>query len=667
MKKRLCLFLIFILLFLSGSFLHAQAQIEDNASISLLDSSSFPTIQFFLDIHSMDGRFVHNLSESQVAIIENGKSLPVSHLLEIKPGVQFVLAINPGPSFAIRNSQAISRYDLIRQALSNWAQARVGTDIDDLSLIINNGPELSHVGDYEYWKKTFESAEFDARNAVPSLDGLFKAVTVANDATPRPGMERAILFITPAIESKEIETLNNLISQVQQQNVSIHIWLVSSAGGFQTVGVQKLMDLANTTGGTFFAFSGEENIPDPETFLQELRNIYQVSYQSAISSGGIHQVFARIETGPGAIETPPQTIEVDLQPVQPTFVSPPIRIQRQPIEANETSEAEDNKDTLQPGEQAIQVVFDFPDGRIRPILSSSLLVDGVIVAENKQPPFDSFTWDISQIETPGTYTLQVQATDSLNITGASLAIPVYMSIQEISNDPWEIIRKNTPILIGLAVFISGSILILVLILGGRLRPRAVRVAQTRRRKQDPVTQPVPIDSDLDPKSRSDWINRFQRNPERAPKKTLAYLSPLSEAAQADNSQLIKIYEQETLVGSDAKQAHLLLEDPSIEKVHARLVLSDKGTFRILDTGSIAGTWVNYTPVSQIGLELEHGDIIHFGRIGFRFTLRQPKNVRRVVVTPLSEDQSPNLGAKPGSVHTDAEETGPTDGQDDLDK
>ena len=151
-----------------------KAQTGSSATISSPDSAVFPTIQFFLEAQNTEGQFIHGLSTSQVKAIENGISLPITEIHEDKPGVQFVTVINPGPSFAVRNSQAISRYDTISQTLSNWAKSRVGTNIDDLSLIINNGPEISHVSDAREWVDVFESAQVDARNAVANLDGLFR-------------------------------------------------------------------------------------------------------------------------------------------------------------------------------------------------------------------------------------------------------------------------------------------------------------------------------------------------------------------------------------------------------------------------------------------------------------------------------------------------------------
>ena len=462
----------------------------------------------------------------------------------------------------------------------------------------------------------------------------FAVVAIANDPTPRPGMERAILFITPPVESQQIAPLDNLIAQVQQQDVVIHIWLISSAGGFQTVGVKRLTELANQTGGDLFAFSGEEVLPDPETFLQELRPIYQVAYQSSITNGGVHQLSAQVETENGIIETPILDFEINLQSPQPAFVSPPTRIIRQPA-AEEDEPKSTPPNPLEPAQQTIQVVFDFPDGRKRPILSTSLWVDGVVAAENTTPPFDTFVWDLSEITSDGTHTLQVQVTDSFQMTGSSVEIPVLVSIKQKTQNPWAVVQKNTPILIVLAVVISGAILLLVLILGGQLRPRALRISQMRRRKSDPVTQPVAILDDLAERNVPNWVNRLQRSSRNPSQKALAYLYRLSDGAQAVDTAPFPITTDEISIGSSANQANLVLEDASVEKLHARLIRNNEGSFRILDEGSIAGTWINYSPVSREGAKLEHGDIIHIGRVGFRFTLRQPQTIRRPVITPLA--------------------------------
>ena len=59
------------------------------------------------------------------------------------------------------------------------------------------------------------------------------------------------------------------------------------------------------------------------------------------------------------------------------------------------------------------------------------------------------------------------------------------------------------------------------------------------------------------------------------------------------------------------------------RLHTRVQLTPEGDFRILDAGSVAGTWVNYAPVPPQGLLLKHGDLVQIGRESFRFQLARP--------------------------------------------
>jgi len=76
------------------------------------------------------------------------------------------------------------------------------------------------------------------------------------------------------------------------------------------------------------------------------------------------------------------------------------------------------------------------------------------------------------------------------------------------------------------------------------------------------------------------------------------------------------------IGSNATQNLLVIDDSTVEGFHARLERQPDGKFRLYDLGSLMGTWVNYTPVSQEGVTVEDGDLIHIGRVGFRFRVRR---------------------------------------------
>ncbi len=602
------------------------------------DASAFPRLTAYLDLHNAQGAFIDNLRTSQVTILEGDNTLPVIGLDKLHPGVQVVVAINPGASFAIRNAQAVSRYDLIKGVLADWANSRQGSTIDDWSYLITGGTAVSHTSDPARWLAGLAGDQTDTHNAQPSLDTLSKAVALASDPTNRPGMGRAVLFITAPIEGQFDQALKDISDLAIQQGVHIFIWMVASSGAMITQSAQKLLTLVSSTSGQSFIFTGDETVPSPEVYLEDLRSIYQLAFVSKASTSGEHQFSAQIQLDDGPAQSNPVTFQVDLQPPQPAFISPPISIERLlPKTADKTQEIADSPaknpdDLLIPRELALQVVFDFPDGRKRELTQSALLVDGVVVAQKQAPPFDSFTWDLSGYTANGLHKLQVQTTDVLGLTGASIEVPVQITVQRPESDPMFTVQRNLPIISGIIVVLSGSLLFLILILGGHLRPGPQRAARSRLKK-DPLTQPIHLDDEVAAPRRAGWRNRLsgRAQAQEAPR-ALAFLKPISDADTPVDSPPIPITSDEVLLGSDPHRATLILDDPCIEGLHARLVHEGQGVFRLTDEGSIAGTWVNYTPIDRLGVILQHGDLVHIGRLGFRFSIRQPAQMRKPVVT-----------------------------------
>jgi hypothetical protein len=612
-----------------------NAQIAATASLDAPNTDAFPHIETYLDVHDSSGNFVHHLQLEHVRVLEDEIPATVTSLQELRPGVQFVAALNPGPSLGVRDSQGISRYDQVKAALESWALSRQGTTLDDLSLLITNGPGISHVSDPLEWLGALEADQTDARSAEPNIDILFQAVTLAADTPPRRGMGRAVLFVTPPPETQAIPSLEEIFARAQEQGVSISVWMVASSGSLGTQGAQRLIELTENAGGQVFTFTGTELLPNPETYLELLRSIYHLVYESKITSSGAHQFVAQVQVSGELVSTAPQSFEIDIRPPIPTFISPPIQIVRLPdLEAESQEGNRVSLTELQPTVQTLQVVFDFPEGRLRPVVYSALYVDGVLTEENLQPPFDQFTWDLGNYATAGTHQLQVQAEDSLGLVGSSVEIPVSLMVELPAENPWIAIQQNIPLLVGLIVTVAGAILILVLVLGGRLTPRVPGITRNRRRRSDPVTQPLSVKENPS-RRRPHWVNRLQRTHATAAPRAYAFLSPISETDALADGSIIPITSNQITIGIDPSQASLVLDHPSIESLHACLARNEDGTFRLVDEGSIAGTWINYTPVSREGSILEHGDLIHIGRLGFRFTLREPQHVRKPVVTLIS--------------------------------
>jgi len=90
--------------------------------------------------------------------------------------------------------------------------------------------------------------------------------------------------------------------------------------------------------------------------------------------------------------------------------------------------------------------------------------------------------------------------------------------------------------------------------------------------------------------------------------------PRIELQRGDDRIILPIVLRETLIGR-IDSNHLVLDDASISRIHAKIVLSDKRV-EIEDCGSSLGTQVNGELIDRA--QLKHGDIVKLGAVTFLF-------------------------------------------------
>ena len=616
-------------LLLSPNTVSSSAQSGDQVRVAPIEITSFPKVMTYLDVRDAEGNFVYGLEPGDIEVLEDEGARPVSELNLLRPGVQLVLAINPGPAFGIRDAQGSSRYDYVVQALQSWASGRQDDSMDDLSLVASDGVEATHLDGVEDWLSALESYPLDARVAVPNFDSLGRALEIAVDPTVRPGMGRAILLITALPDEDIAAGLQSMAARASQRGVRIFVWLIASAEQFATSGAIQLTEMAVQTGGILFPYSGVEDIPSPEEYLEPLRSAYFLAYDSAVATSGIHQVVVKVRTDNLDVASIPLEFELEVLPPEIAFVSPLREIQRTYSEEGSTDPAD-----LVPVVETFETVIAFPDGHSRPIQRATFYVDGELVDENTSGPFEHFAWDLSEYTTAGQHMLKVEVVDSLGLSSTSVDLSVQVSVERPRVNVATTFSRNRMMVASLVVAMAGSVLVLVLILGGQIRPGLVRSLRKRRRRNiDPVTQPVRMKTEPVPPHAPGWMNRLHWPQRRVPPKAFAYMTRLIESDQSNSNPPIPIASEEITFGRDPLQAIQVLDDPSVDELHARLRKEADGSFRLLDEGSTAGTWINYVPVSRDGARLEHGDLVHIGRISFRFTEREPERVRKPVILP----------------------------------
>jgi hypothetical protein len=609
------IFLLIIgLIFLLGTATPARAQSSAQATLYNLQTASFPAISAGMDVYDAAGSFVTGLQAGDITIIEDNQPRAISKLEELQPGTQFAVALNTGAIFGWRDEYAVTRLDTIRSALMAWAMSLPSDKGDDLNLVAVGATETAHVNVVDFLT-AITAYTPDAKTLLPTLDTFSRAIDLAAASDPASGRKRAVLFITAILEPETFSTLQSLTARAQQSGVRVYVWIVANQEQFGIAGATALKDVAIQTGGQYMLFSGVEALPSPETYLAPMRHTYTLAYTSAISASGTHTITVAVNVAGTTVTASPLSYDINVQPPNPIPVSPPEQIVRT---------APDDKTTnllaFIPATQTIEMMVEFPDGHPRPLLRTALYVDGQKVAENISAPFERFTWDVSGYQTSGEHLLQVEVVDSLGLRTVSIGVPVTITIVQPPQGLTVVLAHNAPWIAGGAVLLAGGVLAIVLTAG--LRKKKPKRRTGPRSHVDPLTQPV--ETVREHRSRS---SRSQKN-----KMSPAYLIRLRSDGQVTTIPAISLTGEEVTFGNDPTKATFVIDDPAVSALHARIAQGADDNFVLTDEKSAAGTWVNFEQITE-PYTLKHGDILHIGRMSYRFMLRTPPEKTGPHLTP----------------------------------
>ncbi len=596
--------------------MRAQSQSTAHISLYALQTGNFPTITAGLDVFDSAGNVVTGLKPDAITLLEDNQPRPLKTFDEVPVGVQFALALDPSPAFAYRDANAVTRYDKIVQILKAWAANHSDTLGDDLSLVPTYGTVYTHMATTAAFLNALAAYQPDLQSISPSLDTLSRALDAVSEPTPQPGMKRAVLYVTSPTASDAIATLQSLTGRAVGQQVRVNVWIVSSTDFFSSSGATALKDLAIQTGGQYILFSGQEPLPGLETYLAPLRSTYRLSYTSSIVTSGGHALSAQATLDGVPVTSAPLTFDLNVEPPNPILVAPPMEIVRQSPDERTTATS-----AFVPTHQAIDIIIEFPDGRTRPLVSTTLFVDNQKVAENTSEPFTHFSWDLSGYATSGQHVLSVEAVDSLGLSKTSLGVPVTVMVIRPHFGLLPFLSRHSAWVALAAILLAGVVLGGVLA-GGRIGRRSHSV---ERDSIDPVTQPV----------EGETGRHNMRLPWKLPAKPSdAYLERLKDDGQPVSAPAIPISAPEMTFGSDPLQVTRILDDPSVSPLHARL-REENGEYILSDEKSVAGTWVNYEALTA-PRRLQHGDVLHIGRLSYRFMLRKPPEHPLPKITPTKK-------------------------------
>jgi hypothetical protein len=594
----------------------ASAQDTVNLYLSEPIIESFPQVKMFLQVHDEIGQPINDIPINAFSILEDNQAAVDVAVAQVEVGTRLVYAINTSPALRIRDTLGRSRFDLVRTALLAWfaLPEHATMALDEYSLITSEGMQL------ETSSASADIASLLANLETPfELEGdyelLFRALDVTNEPARIVGMPSYIFFITPLLRPSLDIPLESIISRARASQTSIYPILVGPPDIVEQSEVESFELLATETGGVLTFFDPDQGLLELAQKMIELRTQYQFTYRSLATTSGPHEINIQLSSDGIEAVSQPRSFILELLEPEITLLNLPPNIQRKSDDPSTALES------IPPTFQDVEFVVEFPDNYPRPIVQSQLLVDGEIIEQKLQEPFSPLTWDLRNVLNDSTASVQVTVMDSLGYQSTSPISEISLKVELPPRGLAAVRPALSSLLIALGVLLGGVALAALLLTMGRrsssLSPSTPSTA---------AVQPTPI-----PKTR-------QELPDEPIE---AYLYPLK--GDQDSPGTIYLTGTEISIGRDPNFAAVPIDDLSVEGLHARIIRQVDGSYILRDQGSKAGTWIQYHQIPTAGQKLSHGDIVHFGRSGYRFVFDKPPPEKEIRITRTSELDGPTEG------------------------
>lgn len=583
----------------------AAAQSGASLTLRSLETEAFPVIAGYLDARDSSGARITDLEASQLQALEDGQPQPITQLRSVQPGLRVILVINPAESFNIRDGEGTARFDHAKQQILSWANSLPSDNATSLSLVTPQGI-LAADQSAASWTTTLDGIQPDFPDQPADTLALARSLELATQAGPEPGMGTVIWWITSTPLQEALVDLPTLQASLSERGIPLFIWQIDANSNLQNDITQSLQAFAQSSGGQWFGFSSSEEFPEPESYFSPLRSAYFFQYDSQLHTAGAHQVQLQMDSSGATVTSQVLSFDLDIQPPNPILVDPPAQILRGPS-------AEDAQQ-LAPFSQPVEILVEFPDKFERDLVRTTLFVNDERVAENTSAPFTRFVWDLSNYDVSQQFMIRVEAEDELGLVGSSVEVPVQVLVTIPTSGLQALLSRGGSLLAITGVLVAAAALLLVLVLSGRVKPSQIRTRLFRPTR--------PAVAAIDPLSDSPLSSpQGQSIPPLTPSLPTApaYLQRLTVQEVNAAPQFLPIDQDRILIGAD-KKCGLIIEEESVSAQHAQLTRVDS-TYQVADLGSEAGTWVNYAPISAEGSLLRDGDLLHIGRVAFRFLLR----------------------------------------------
>lgn len=595
----------------------AVAQTDPELRITDVDLSDFPTVG--VRLLTRDGASNPIPDLSGLVLRENRAPIPEFELARVPTGVDLVLVIDANDTILVADeTDGPTRRDKVAASVESFARGFMNpTGLDRVTLITpdESGGVAVLAEDLNSPQAVVAAVADYQPAAPPRLTPLNDMLVAALDhlaARRDDGRFQAVLLYTDGAWLDQQLAYQDLALEAQQASVPLFGAILGATADDNEVAA--LQRLAGPTRGQIV------HMPDPAAtdplfrLFQSQGTQAQARYRSLLRRGGEAEVSAalgnvRAETAfTLALEQPLLTLDIPNAAIRRvgSAIDTPLPL-------------------LQPAVQPLTATITWPDGLRRDLTEFAFLVDGrrQPLATSVAPDAEGripLAWDISNTDA-GAYVLQVQARDVLGYDMSSAPQTVTIAVERPKPPTPTPVPAVVPVpSLTLPANISPDSPLLWL-LPVALAPLVVAVWLAVRRARAGRAKPpgdAPPSAPLPP-------------PPPDNDNHIPVLGRLAAGGAVVATTVLT--ERDTLIGRDPEAAALLIDDPTVARLHARLRQTGPAEFWLYDEGSASGTFLNHTRLGLAPRPVQHGDHLQFGRVAFRFTLQRPDEA-----TPPDDDR-----------------------------
>jgi hypothetical protein len=588
----------------------AVAQEPEGAAKALLvissaDASSAPTI--VLRAYAMDGQGNPlTLDESTVVVSHDGQQVnDVEAIGSYEAGTFTIFLVDIPPGVA-------GELPAIQEAMEQYASPpQMEERIDHVAIYrveeSQSGQLLAPTNFFNTIRNFFAEPLETQSGPTALIDSLVLLLDDVESLKPKGDMMASIVVMSDGTDVVSTQfSAEDVGVRAAELGIPIHtIWVENeNLGSFgQDAGREYLARIARESRGVAARLDQATEVEAIWDRIAAFRAHPVIHFRPETLTGGQHDVTLGLRDDP----------DVQAATVVSVSAAAPSVVLNVPPESRELV----LEDLETPVSLSFSTTVTWLDDAERQLESAELLVNGTAVHEIDARDVDRFSAEISTFNF-GPNTVQVAVVDELGQQATSPAI-VFNVSQGETQVPEQM--QSSPFLESPLLRLVGAcvVLLLFILLLGLL---AIAVRRWRAARRSDPRQPPSGDQTWERRHRGrpagtqdNFEGYTYDSPEAAAQKVAsgiepAYLEVLISVTRMPP--MIALTMKEHRIGRSPAQADIAFEnDITVSRLHATIVL-EGNDYRIYDSGSTSGTWVNGQPVSEYGYQLMNGDEIALG-------------------------------------------------------